>query len=464
MTTSNDPASARRSIVRYVVLAILFVITSICYADRATISMAAPAITDELGLSPVTMGYILSSFAFAYVLFQIPGGVLLDRFGSKRVYATALICWSSFTILQGMTSLLVGGAIVAALFLTRFLMGFAEAPCFPGNARIVATWFPTSERGTASAVFNSAQYFSLVAFAPLMGWLLHSFHWPVLFFVMGGLGLVAAVIFLAFVRDPRRHPTINAAELDYITRGGALVNIEEAEAKRGGGFTWHNVRQIISSRMLIGVFVGQYCINVLTYFFATWFPIYLVDERHMSILQAGFVAAVPALFGFGGGVLGGIVSDILLRKTGSVTFARKAPLLFGMILALAIIGCNYAESQWLVVVLMTIAFFGKGVASLGWAVVSDTSPKALVGVTGGIFNMCGNAAGIVTPIVIGYIVGATGSFDGALVFVGAHCVLAVLAYFVITGKIERLELAPEAAAAPFERAQGPAQPMEGTPT
>jgi ACS family glucarate transporter-like MFS transporter len=150
------------------------------------------------------------------------------------------------------------------------------------------------------------------------------------------------------------------------------------------------------------------------------------------------------LFGFTGGVLGGLFSDYLLRKTGSATIARKTPLLIGMALACSIVACNFVDTEWMIISFMALAFFGKGMGSLGWAIISDTSPKEFVGVTGGIFNTCGNTAGIVTPIVIGYLVGASGNFDNALMFVGAHCVLVIVAYFFIVGRIERLELTPKA--------------------
>jgi ACS family glucarate transporter-like MFS transporter len=442
MATRAIGQDARRTRARFLILLILFIVTTISYADRATLAMTGPAVAKQLGLSPVMMGYVLSSFAIAYVIAQIPGGMLLDRYGSKPVYVAALALWSVFTILQGFAGLLTGFAAAAALFTLRFLMGVAEAPGFPANARIVATWFPSSERGTASAIFNASQYFSLVAFAPLMGVLVQGLGWESVFFVMGGFGIVAAIVFARYVQPPRLSKHVNAAELDYIERGGALVDLEDAQASGPTMFTWHNIRQVLANRMLLGIYLGQYCINVLTYFFATWFPIYLVQQRHLSILQAGFISAIPAIFGFLGGVLGGIVSDALLRRTGSITFARKAPLLVGMLLATVIVGCNYVESQWLIITIMTAAFFGKGLASLGWAVISDTSPRELAGVTGGIFNMVGNTAGIVTPIVIGYIVGGTGSFDGALIFVGAHCLLTIVAYFVITKDIVRLTLQP----------------------
>jgi ACS family glucarate transporter-like MFS transporter len=433
----------RPSRMRYWLLLLIFVITTINYADRATFSIAGDAASKDLGLDPVEMGYILSAFAWAYVIGQIPGGALLDRFGTKLIYALAIAFWSFFTLLQGFAGLVTGGGIFATLFAMRFAVGLAESPSFPGNARLVAAWFPGPERGTASAIFNSAQYFSLVAFAPLMGWLVHSFDWHSVFFVMGALGIVGATVFWMVVRSPSEHPWVNRAELELIEQGGGLIHMESRGAAASAPFTWANVRQVLGSRMLLGVFIGQYGINVLTYFFVTWFPIYLVKERGLSILSAGFAAAAPALCGFVGGVLGGVISDRILKRSGSLNKARKVPLLIGMILASSIIACAYIDDSTVIIIVMAVAFFGKGIASLGWAVISDTSPREFVGVTGGIFNTFGNVAGIVTPIVIGYIVKATGSFDGGLWFVGLHCVLVIAAYFLIVGKIERLTLKSE---------------------
>ncbi|WP_121117703.1 MFS transporter [Croceibacterium ferulae] len=427
--------------IRYRIIALIFVVTVINYADRATFSIAGEQASQELGLSAVQTGYILSAFAWAYVLAQVPGGALLDRFGTKRIYAGAIAIWSLFTATQGFAGWLPGVSAMTMLFVLRFCVGAAEAPSFPGNARLVAAWFPGAERGTASAIFNSAQYFSLVVFAPLMGWLAHDFGWRSVFFVMGALGLLAALAFAKLIHSPVRHPAINAAELEHIEAGGGLIRMEDAPAgSRVATFTRKNVAQLLGNRMMLGIYLGQYSINVLTYFFVTWFPIYLVRDRGMTILEAGFSAAVPALCGFVGGVAGGYLSDRLLKRTGSIDLARKAPLVVGMLLATMIIGCVYAEEEWLVILLLSLAFFGKGVASLGWAVMSDVSPRQLAGLAGGVFNMFGNVAGIVTPIVIGYIVASTGSFDGALIFVGAHCLLTIFAFLVIVGPIRRLEL------------------------
>jgi len=168
--------------------------------------------------------------------------------------------------------------------------------------------------------------------------------------------------------------------------------------------------------------------------------VYLVQERGMTILKAGFIASLPAICGFIGGVLGGGISDYLLRKGHSLTFARKLPIVCGLTLSTTMVFCNYVQADWMVVGFMTLAFFGKGIGALGWAVVADTSPKQIAGLSGGLFNTFGNIASITTPIVIGYIIAATGSFKWALVFVGANAVLAVFSYLVIVGKIQRVVL------------------------
>ena len=165
-----------------------------------------------------------------------------------------------------------------------------------------------------------------------------------------------------------------------------------------------------------------------------------MKERGLSILQAGFVATLPALCGFGGGILGGWFSDWLIRRGHPLTLARKLPIVAGLLLSVSMVACNYVSTSWAVIALMSLAFFGKGVGSLGWAVIADTSPKSVTGLCGGLFNTFGNTAGIITPIAIGYILKATGSFNWALVYVSAHAALAVASYLVIVGEIKRLEL------------------------
>lgn len=431
-----------RSRTRWTILAILFMVTTINYADRATISIAGPEIKTALGLSPVQMGYVFSAFAWSYVLAQLPGGWLLDRFGSKITYFFSIFLWSLFTFFTGAVGFFTGGAAVAMLFLLRFAVGAAEAPSFPGNSRITSAWFPTHERGLASAIFNSAQYFATVLFAPIMGWLVHSYGWESVFYVMGALGIGVAFVWLKTIYSPKDHPSISAEELRYLQEGGALVDIDAGKGKAAAPAvgTLSCIRELLGNRMLLGVYIGQYCITTLTYFFLTWFPVYLVQERGMTILKAGFVASLPAIAGFLGGIAGGWMSDRLSKAGYSLSVARKLPIVVGMLLSMSMIACNYIETDTLVVAVMSLAFFGKGIGALGWAVVADTSPKEAGGLSGGLFNTFGNTAGITTPIVIGYIVQGTGSFAGALVYVGANAALAIVSYLFIVGDIKRVTL------------------------
>ncbi|KKB62174.1 glucarate transporter [Robbsia andropogonis] len=434
----------KRTNTRFLILAMLFIITTFNYADRATLSITGSEMSKELGFSTVQMGYIFSAFAWSYVIAQVPAGWLLDRYGARRVYATSIFVWSLFTMMQGAVGITGSAAFaVGALFALRFLMGAAEAPAFPANAKVVSSWFPTKERGTASAIFNSAQYFAAVVFTPLMAWITHTFGWHHVYTVMGLAGIVLSFIWLRTMKSPSQHPMANKAEVDYIRDGGGIVDVIGSTASTDGkrrDQSWFYAKQLLKSKMLLGIYLAQFCISVLTYFFLTWFPIYLVQARHMTILKAGLIASLPAICGFIGGVLGGFISDWLIKRGHSLTVARKVPIVTGMLLSSSIIACNYVSATWLVVLFMSLAFFGKGIGALGWAVVSDTSPREAVGLSGSIFNMFGNISGIVTPIVIGYIVATRGSFNGALVFVGINALITVFSYLFIVGDIKRFEL------------------------
>ena len=425
---------------RYLIVAMLFFASAVNYADRGTLGMVKTNLSADLKLNSVWMGYLVSAWAWSYVIAQIPCGWLLDRFGSRRVYGIAFFLWSFFIFLMGFTGFLSGRLAFVVLFALLFLIGFALAPTFPGNGRFVAAWFPTGERGTASAIFNSSQYFSLVLFAPLMGWIIHRFGWQYVFWTMGALGIFLTPLCFRFLDSPKNFPRVSEAELKYIEQGGALVNMDMG-AKTGARFNvkWSHVRQLLGSRMLVGIYIGQFCITTLTYFFIQWFPGYL-ESRGMSILKVGFVAALPAICGCVGGVLGGVFSDWLLRRGCSLTFARKLPIVSGMLLSCVMIACNYVSEIWIVVFIMCVAFFGKGFGALGWTVVSDTSPKEITGLSGGLFNTFGNTAALTTGIIIGYLIAWTGNFAAALVYVGACALGAIFCYLFVVGEIKRLEL------------------------
>lgn len=425
---ANMTATAR-SRVRIGVLALISFATMLNYIDRAIMGVAAPAMTRELGISPEMMGLLFSAFSWTYALAQVPGGVLLDKLGTRITYGLSLVCWSFFTLLHGLA------ANVAMLFACRLGLGVAEAPCFPTNSRVLSTWFPQTERARANSVYAVGQYAGLAFFSPVLFWIVSAWGWRVLFILFGVLGILFAVGWHAMYRDPRASKAVNQQELDYIAAGGGLEHKGEAVP-----FSWTNVGKLLSKRQILGASIGQFCGNSTLVFFLTWFPTYLMAERGMDWLNSGAFAVLPYIAASVGVLLGGAISDTLIERTGSANVGRKLPIVVGLLLASTILLANYVDDNRLVILIMSIAFFGQGMVNLGWTLISDVAPKPMIGLTGGVFNFCANLAGIITPIVVGLVVGATGSFYGALAYIGVLALVGAAAYIFVVGDVRRVEI------------------------
>jgi len=423
-------AAMRPSRARFGILGLLVVGTTINYLDRSVAGIAAPSMSHDLGLNPALLGVIFSAFSWTYAASQIPGGLLLDRVGTKLTYFLAITLWSLFTGLQGLA---VG---FVSLLIMRLCIGAAEAPCFPTNSRVVATWFPQQERARATGVYTFAEYIGLAFLSPLLFWMEHAFGWRVLFAVVGALGIIFGFVWLARFREPHQSARVNQAELDHISQGGGIVDGARDTVK----FEWGHIAALLKQRSMIGICLGQFACNSTNVFFLTWFPTYLVTVRHMSWIKVGFVAVLPFIAASVGTLLGGWISDTLLRKGVSLSRARKWPVIFGLVAASSIVLANYVESTAAVIAILCFAYFAQGMSALAWSIVSDIAPKGLLGLSGGVFNLFANAAGIVTPLIIGLIFNATGSFVYALMFVGAVAVVGALSYIFIVGDIRRIEL------------------------
>ncbi|WP_129774781.1 MFS transporter [Peristeroidobacter soli] len=419
-----------RSRARLTVLGLITVGTMINYLDRAVLGVAAPSMTRELGLDAVVMGIVFSAFSWTYAAAQIPGGAFVDRVGARLSYFWSVSIWSVFTLLQGLASGLV------SLLTFRLGLGVAEAPCYPTNSRVLSTWFPQHERARATGVYSVGQYFGLAFLSPLLFWIVAELGWRALFWIAGVAGLLFAAAWLKIYRDPQDHPTVNQAELDYIEAGDGL-------GYRGAAtpFAWSNILGLLRHRQVLGASIGQFAGNSTLVFFLTWFPTYLATERNMGWLKVGFYAVMPFIAASVGVLVGGWVSDMIIRRTGSATLGRKLPILTGLLLASTIVIANFVDSDQVVIAVMSVAFFGQGMVNLGWTLITDVAPKRLIGLTGGVFNLFANLAGIVTPIVIGVIVGATGSFFFALAYIAVVAIIGALSYIFIVGEVKPVEMA-----------------------
>jgi ACS family D-galactonate transporter-like MFS transporter len=404
------------------------------YLDRTVLGIAAPFLSKDLELSAAQMGIVFSAFSWSYAALQIPGGIFLDRAGTRLTYFVAVVFWSLFTGIMGLVQSLGG------LVLTRIGVGVFEAPCFPANSRILATWFPQQERARANSIYSFGQYVGLGFLSLPLFWITQRSGWRGLFFIVGGLGVLFGLVWWRFYRNPDESTSANRAELDYIEAGGG--GEYKGEPLR---FKWQHIAALLRHRQVVGASIGQFGGNSTLVFFLTWFPTYLVRARGMTFIQAGVMTSLPYIAASVGVLVGGWMSDRILTSRGSANLARKLPIVGGMLLASTIILANYvpAGKDRLVIVIMSIAFFGQGMTNLGWTVVSDIAPKKLIGLTGGIFNFSANLAGIITPLVIGVAFEITGTFVGPLIYIAAVALVGAFAYSVVLGDIHRLEVAAE---------------------
>jgi ACS family D-galactonate transporter-like MFS transporter len=415
--------------VRFGILALITLATMLNYVDRSVMGVAQPAIARELAITPQVMGLIFSAFSWTYALAQLPGGLLLDKLGSRLTYALSLGLWSLATMVHGLMTSVVG------LFSARLALGLAEAPCFPANSRILSTWFPQTERARANGVYSVGQYIGLGFMIPVLTWISVQFGWRALFYLFGGAGVLFALVWYALYREPHESRRANQAELDHIAAGGGL-GAQQAKFS----FSWAKVRALLGRRQILGASIGQFCGNSTLVFFLTWFPSYLATERGMDWIKSGFAASLPYIAASVGVLLGGVISDGIIRRTGSATLGRKLPIIAGLLLTSTMVLANFVDSNAAVIAIMSVAFFGQGMVNLGWTLISDVAPKQMIGLTGGVFNFCANLAGIVTPLVVGFVVGSTGSFYGALAYIATLGLVGAAAYVFIVGEVKRVEI------------------------
>ena len=409
----------------------LFVIVVINYLDRSNISIVGPQLSHALKLTPIKLGVVLSGFGWTYVALQIPCGWLVDRVHPRYLYGCILGLWSVATLSLGLATGFVG------LLLLRLAVGAFEAPSYPINNRVVTTWFGEDERAGAIAVYTSGQYVGLGFLTPLLTWIELSYGWRAVFAITGAVGFAWAVVWYVFYRDPAEFKGVNQAEIDRIAARGGIPDLSQRIGRQKGTLGWADWKIVLGSRRLWGVYIGQFGINATQWFFLTWFPTYMITYRHVSFAKSGLLEALPFLGAFAGVLLGGFVSDGLLRKGYSLTVARKVPIIVGMLLSSSIVVANYVSDPLSISACLTVAFFGCGFGSITWSLVSAMAPERLIGLTGGVFNFAGNLAAVVVPLSIGFLIKGN-DFTRPLVAVSAMGLMGVASYVFLVGKIERV--------------------------
>ena len=407
------------------------------YFDRVNLSVSRDALRDSFGISTVLFGFLLSAYNWPYMLLQLPSGLLLDRFGVRRVGIISTIIWSIASFIGAAAS------GVNMLFGSRFLLGIGEAPTFPGNAKAVGYWFPKSERSLATAMFDSMAKFSSAIGVPILGLVLIHFGWRWNFAVTGIISLVYFALFYAFYKNPSRDVGLSAIEREHILSGGAQP--EDAVRAAAGA----PLGYLLQQPKVIGLALGYGSYNYVFYLLLTWLPTYLLDAHHVDLAHSVFYTAVPWLCATVGELtVGGWLVDALIQRGWNTTRVRQTILVGGTSLGLGIFGVAYSHSTHAAVFWIALSITGLSIAApVGWSMPGLIAPRESVGTVGGIMNLSNQIAGIAAPIVTGVIVASTHSYSAAFLAAAIFLVLGIASYILLLGNMAPI---PE----PYAQASG----------
>jgi MFS family permease len=413
---------------RWFIAVMMWLAIVINFIDRGNLSVAIPMMAKEFHLSPAIMGVMMSAFFWSYTALQVPAGWFADKVGQRISFALSVTCWSVATAATALTR----GA--ASLLGFRIMLGVGESGAFPSAVGVVAKWFPDRELGRASASFASGAKFGSGLSIPIAAWLITLTGWRNMFLIAGSLGIIWTVVWWVYYREPDLHKYANAAELKYIRDG--QVKRQNRDGKKP-----LKVYQLLKYRNIWAMCLLLFTTNYVSYFFITWFPVYLTQVHKLPLMKMGIVAVLPFLAAFVMELSGGWFSDVLFSRGWSLTKARKCIGFCGALLAASIAIAVFAHTLIWAIVLLTVCKAGHAIAeSQVWALPSDVAPTNMASQVASLQNTAGNMAGVVGPIATGFILQVTHSFDAALLVIGGVALLAGLDFLFILGKVEPIRI------------------------
>jgi MFS transporter, ACS family, D-galactonate transporter len=399
------------------------------YFDRINIAVSENALHISFGISLIAFGYLSSAFSWTYALMQMPAGMLLDRFGVRRVGRVSTFLWSVAAF---------AGALSPGLglfYVSRLLLGTAEAPVFPANAKALGYWFPQRERSLAISITDAAAKFSSAIGVPFLGLLLLHFGWRFTFASTGTLSLLYFALFYAFYRNPLEDARLSPKELTHIIEGGGARSEIAAQAGRSSLLSY-----LLLQPKVLGLALGWGAYNYSFFLFLNWLPTYLAIAHHMDLLHSVVYTSAPWLFAtFTDIAVGGWMVDTLIQRGWNANRVRQSVMIGGTAFGLAIFGAAHTESPALALCWISLGLGGLAAAApVAWTVPSLIAPGGSVGTLASIANLSGQLAAISAPIITGYIVSATHSFNSAFVVAAAVLVIGIFGYSVMLGRIESI--------------------------
>ena len=407
------------------------------YFDRVNLSVSQVALYTTFGISSVTFGYLSGAYNFTYAVCQLPIGVILDRFGIRRVGIASTFLWSVASFAAAISPS-VGG-----LFGARFLLGVGEAPTFPANAKAIGRWFPPQERSFATSLFDSAAKFSPAVGVPLIGWLLRRIGWRWSFAVTGVVSFLYFLLFSRVYRDPQDDTELTEVERQFIEQDttrhieptqAPLISTVSPTAEDKPAPLMHLLRQ----RKVLGMVLGFGSYNYVFYLLLTWLPGSLSSQLHLDLMHSFLYTGFPWLVAtFADLAIGGLLADALIQRGWDASRVRKVILVGGTTCGLGILGAANVHSPLPALLWISLSIGGLSAASaIGWSIPSLITPRSSVGSVGGIINFSNQISGISAPIITGYLVQSLHSFAWAFGVSAIYLAIGITAYIVLLGRIE----------------------------
>jgi len=409
-----------------IVLGLLCMMYLITYIDRVNIATAASEIQRELSLTNTKLGFVLSAFAYPYLLFQIFGGWVGDRFGPRLTLFVCGVIWAVATILTGLAGTLL------TLFLVRVLLGVGEGATFPVATRAMQSWTPTGRRGFAQGITHAFARFGNAVTPPIVAWLIALVTWRGSFVALGCVSLVWVAVWVLYFRDnPADHPGITREELERLPSRSAGTTLAASEVP------W----KALAIRML-PVTIVYFCYGWTLWLYLNWLPSFFLHEYKLEIARSALFASAVFFAGVGGDLLGGTLSDAVLKRTGNVRMARLSVVVIGFLCSFASLLPIFATRDLRAIVLCLAAafFFAELVIGPMWAIPMDIAPKHS-GTASGIMNTGSALAAILSPLAFGLVADVTG--DWHLPFLGSLGLLLLGALLAFTMHPERQLQTPD---------------------
>ena len=396
------------------------------YFDRVNLSVSHAALYTTFGISNIAFGYLSGAYNWTYAVCQLPIGVLLDRFGIRRIGRISTFLWSIASFGAAVTPGLGG------FFAARFLLGVGEAPTFPSNAKAIGHWFPPKERSFATAIFDSAAKFASAIGVPVFGIILLKVGWRWSFAATGFISFAYFLLFWWIYRDPQEDPNLSDAERRHIAEQVEPDPLEIIPKPASLGY-------LIRQRKVLGLALGFGSYNYVFYLLLTWLPSYLSAALHIDLLHSFLYTGVPWLFATVTDLIGGGLADYLIHRGYDPSRVRKAILVCGTAFGLGILGAADAHTATRALIWISISLGGLAAAApVGWSIPSMIAPRGSVGTVGGIVNFSNQLSGIAAPIITGYVVTATRSYAWAFGISAIYLAIGIASYIFLLGRIERV--------------------------